>query len=381
MINVLHIIHKYRGNYPLLNLQASLDPERFRTVVCFLAGEDDGKNELEDLGVKTYYLNCRPRNVRWHNISLILRLKRLIEGERIHVVNCQQHRSTPVGVLASLLASGRPAVLSTLHGLGFARTVRRKFLNWILYRRLYKIIGISEGVTADILNSNWGLSRNKVATVRNGLLYDPFLAPFDKELARRRICPDDPNGFWFGTAGRLSPVKNHETLISAFASVCREYPQSRLLIAGTGELEDALKSQVASLGLDDKIHFLGYRDDIPIFYKALDVFVLPSLREGFGLALAEAMASTLPVVAASVGGVPEFFEGTDMGYLVDPRDPDELARAMMTMASLPESRLESLGEHARKRAIDSFSADQMIKGYEEVYAEAFTKVRETENRS
>jgi len=369
MINVLHIIHKYRGNYPLLNLQASLDTSRFRTVVCYLSGDDDGKNELDGLGVKTYYLKCRSRSLRWHNLLLILRLKRLIEVEEIHVVNCQQHRSTPVGVLASLMARTCPAVLSTLHGLGFAGTIRRKALNWLLYKKVHKIIGISKGVSEDILNSNWGLTRDQVVTVPNGLVYDEFLVPIDKLDARRNILPGKEGEFWFGTAGRLSPVKNHEILIKAFADVSAEYPQSRLLIAGAGELQADLMRMTSALCLDNKVSFLGYRDDLPIFYKALDVFLLPSLREGFGLALVEAMASGLPVIASRVGGIPEFFEGVDIGFMADPKNPAEFASAMKSMLSVPKSRLEILGANARQRAVNTFSADRMIKGYETIYSQ------------
>ncbi|WP_306533207.1 glycosyltransferase [Geobacter sp.] len=371
MIKILHLIHKYRGDYPLLNQQVNLDRERFRTVVCYLSGKDDGKNGLDALGIKTIYLGFEPQTLRFYNVALLRQLKNLMEREDIHVVNCQQHRSTPVGVLAALLAANRPSTVSTLHGLGISRTFRRKLLNWLLYKNVFRIIGISHGVSRDVLNSNWQLPQDKVVTVQNGLVYDRFLTTGTQEDARRKILPDCASGFWFGTAGRLSAVKNHETLLLAFKKVVEFIPKSVLIIAGDGELRESLVALTAKLNLGGHVHFLGFRRDIPDILKSLDVFVLPSLREGLPLVLLEAMASGLPVVASAVGGIPEVIGDGDFGLLVDPHSPDHLAEAMIRMAQLPADQLRDLGIKARQRALNDFSAERMIQDYERVYTEAF----------
>jgi len=371
MIHILHLIHKYRGDYPLLNQQVNLDPARFRTVVCYLSGEDDGRNSLSAAGIKTLYLGFDPNRLRLHNLTLLWRLKKLMEEEGIHVVNCQQHRSTPVGVLATLLARNKPSVVSTLHGMGFSRTFTRKLLNWFLYKRTFRVIGISHGVSRDILDNNWGLAGNKVATVQNGLIYESFLHREDKALCRSSVFPQQANAFWFGTVGRLSEVKNHRTLIAAFAKLSRDMPEALLVIVGTGENEAELRQQVAAAGLNERVVLLGYRSDIPRILNCLDVFLLPSLREGFGLAMLEAMASRLPIIASRVGGIPEIFGEEDFGVMIDPSSPDELSAAMKTLASLPKARLAAMGDLARKRALEHFSAERMIAGYEQVYQDAY----------
>jgi glycosyltransferase involved in cell wall biosynthesis len=371
MIAVLQIIHKYRGNYELLNLQASLDPARFRTVVCFLSGDPDGHNRLETIAHKVIYLRSRTGSMRWYNLSLILRLKRIIDQEQIQVVNCQQHRSTPLGVMAGLLAKSKPIIVSTLHGLGTARTWQRKLLNWLLYRRLFRIVGISEGVSQDILAENWGLRPEKVTTIQNGLKYEPFLVDLERQVAKAEILPGMQDRFWFGTAGRLSEVKNYQTLIEAFSEAAAALPDSILVIAGQGELEASLKEATHTLGLEGRVFFLGFRRDIPRLLQSLDVFLLPSLREGLPLALLEAMAAARPAIASRVGGIPEVVGDSGSAILIDPLDRMALAQAMVQMRRISPEERAAMGTLARERAVTTFSAERMIRNYEDLYTAAY----------
>jgi len=369
MITVLQLVHKYRGNYELFNLQAGLDKQRYRMVVCYLSGIPDGRDRLVEVADKVIYLEGRPDRLYWYNLPLLLSLKRIIDAERPQVINCQQHRTIPLGVLARLLSRSKPVLVATLHGLGTARSWQRKLSNWLFYRWLYHIVGISTGVCEDIVASNWSLSPQKVVTIQNGLDYHPFIEPIDRMQARSEILPGKEECFWFGTAGRLSKVKNHRTLIEAFAIVAQSVPQSILVLAGQGELEQELRSRVTSLGLEDRVFFLGFRRDIRRFLGALDVFLLPSLREGLPLALLEAMASSLPVVAAAVGGIPEVVGNGVFARLVDPLDVAALAEAMCTFAELPEAGRMALGEQARMRAVNEFNVARMLAGYASLYAE------------
>jgi glycosyltransferase involved in cell wall biosynthesis len=210
-----------------------------------------------------------------------------------------------------------------------------------------------------------------VVTVQNGLVYEPFLGDEDKVLCRSAVLPQQPKAFCFGTVGRLSEVKNHWVLIAAFRELSREMPEALLVIAGSGENEAELRRQVAAAGLNERVVFLGYRSDIPRILNCLDVFLLPSLREGFGLAMLEAMASRLPVIASRVGGIPEIFGEEDFGIMIDPNNPVELRDAMKTLANLPQTQREAMGDRARRRALEHFGAERMIAGYEQVYQEAY----------
>lgn len=370
MITVLQLVHKYRGNYELFNLQAGLDRQNHRMVVCYLSGTPDGRDRMVEIADKVIYLECNPDRLYWYNLPLLLKLRRIIDAEQPQVVNCQQHRTVPLGVLARLLSRSKPVLITTLHGLGTARSWQRKLSNWLFYRHFYRIVGISTGVCADIVAANWKLSPQKVVTIQNGLDYAPFIAPLDRIQARSEILPGREECFWFGTAGRLSKVKNQRILIEAFAIVAQRVPQSILVLAGQGELEQDLRARVTALGLEDRVFFLGFRRDIPRLLGALDVFLLPSLREGLPLALLEAMASSLPVVAAAVGGIPEVVGDGAFARLVDPHDVAALAEAMCTFAELPEAERKALGEQAQMRAVNEFNAARMLAGYAALYAEA-----------
>jgi len=370
MINVLLLIKRYTGNYPLLNEMAKLDENRFRRVVCYLGGEKDGQNPLDSLA-KTYYLGLKNHEIRLWNGKLRRRLAEIIDAEQIHVVNCHLQRTIAVGVAAARMARNRPAVVATLHGLGSADSLQRKLGNWLLYRHLFKVVGVSEGVTQDILCNNWHLAPDRVVAIYNGIDTAPFLQPQPKDVMRQKLFPEIRGNIWFGTAGRLTRVKNQKNLLLAFKRCVDIFPESVLLICGRGEAETELRSLTSSLGLEGKVHFPGFRRDISQVLATLDVFVLPSLREGFGLALAEAMCSGIPVIASQVGGVPEIFGEAAVGELIDPESIDSLTNAMIRISECSGEDRVRLGENARDRVLRNFTAEKMVKKYEELYEAAW----------
>lgn len=373
IINVLLLVKRYSGNYPLLNEMAKLDSRRFRCVVCYLGGASDGQNLLDGIA-RTYYLDLKNSEIKPWNGKTRRLLKQILDDEQIHVVNCHLQRTVAVGIAAAGAARRRPTVLATLHGLGSAGSLKRKLGNWFLYRRLYKVIGVSEAVRDDLVRNNWGLAESKVITVHNGIEPAPFLTEITMPIARETVCPiADPGGFWFGSLGRLSEVKNQKRLLRAFARVVAVEPHTHLLLAGRGELEEELKAISNELGIENRVYFLGFRRDVPKILRTLDVFVLPSLREGLPLSIIEAMCSGLPVVAARVGGIPELFGDVEMGMLVDPTDEVGLAEAMLALTRLPEQERKRLGTNARRRAHDRFTASGMTSKYADIYAAAFAE--------
>jgi glycosyltransferase involved in cell wall biosynthesis len=138
--------------------------------------------------------------------------------------------------------------------------------------------------------------------------------------------------FVFGTVGNLAPKKDQGSLLEAFARVHRSLPQSRLVVIGTGPRERELKAAAEELGVAPAVRFLGMRDDVPDLLPGFDTFVLSSLHEGLSIALVEALAAGVPVVATRVGGIPELIIHGEYGLLVPPHDPDALAAAMEGLA-------------------------------------------------
>jgi len=373
MIHVMHIVPEYRGNFELLNLQAALDPARFRVLVCYLCGEPDGCNRMETVARKVTYLRHPVRALRWHNVPLLLKLKRIMEQEGVQVVNCQLHKSTPPGLLAARLAKTRPLVLTTLHGLGVAESWRRKMHIYFFYRRLVRIVCVSHAVARDIRRTSWMKSPEAVMTIHNGLAYSPFLADFDARSIKAEILPGLQDHFWFGTAGRLHDVKNQATLIEAFARAAKEIPGAILAIAGRGKLEDQLKATARQLEVADRTFFLGFRHDIHRVMQAFDVFLLPSLREALPMALLEAMAAARPVIASDAGGIPEVIGDSGCAVLLSPMDHDGLAQAMTRLYGMSPADREEMGSKGRQRVISQFSAERMIRQYEMLFEEVYAR--------
>jgi len=368
MINVLLIVKRYGGDYALVNEMARLDERRFRCVVCYLSGERDGKNSLDDR-ITTYYLGLRNNEISPWNSRARKLIVDIFDKEQIHVVNCHLQRTIGLTVAAARIARRPPRLLATLHGLGSADSWKRRFGNWFIYRRLDRVIGVSEGVRQDILRNNWGLQPDKVVTIHDGIDPAPFLQLRDKEHLRQELFPDIHAKFWFGTAGRLSKVKNQLRLLEAFRRCLRSCSESVLLLCGDGDAERELKEHALSLGISERVRFLGFRRDIDQVLATLDVFALPSLREGFGLALVEAMCSGVPVIASQVGGIPEIFGETPVGELIDPENTESLAAAMIRMTKLSDAERKVLGEAARTRVLENFTAKKMIGQYELLYEE------------
>lgn len=177
-----------------------------------------------------------------------------------------------------------------------------------------------------------------------------------------------------GTVGNLNPIKGHDDLLKAVSRVKDEYGPVTTLVVGDhpdtrAEYVDGLYELRRKFDLEDTVHFLGRRSDIPELLSTVDLFVLPSVAEACPMAVLEAMVMKRPIVATEVGGVPEQITDDEHGWLVPPEKPAQLAEAIETALSSPEER-ERRGERARRRAVDVFSLERCAARHEEVYQSA-----------
>jgi glycosyltransferase involved in cell wall biosynthesis len=159
----------------------------------------------------------------------------------------------------------------------------------------------------------------------------------------------------------LSPEKGVEFFVEATNEIAKVMPNARFWIVGDGPLRGELERRAG-----DAVHFLGARDDVPELLHAMDVFVMPSLEEAFGIAVVEAMACGLPVVATNVGGLPEVVADKNTGLLVPPRDAGALASAVVKLAN-DESLRRAFGERGRARAEERFALAQTARQWKTVF--------------
>ena len=175
-----------------------------------------------------------------------------------------------------------------------------------------------------------------------------------------------------GYVGSLSKVKGPVYLLEAFKKILHFYPTAKLLVVGDGPLKTMLKTVSAEKGISDSVLFMGFRRDVPQILKAMDVFVLSSVDEAFGISLIEAMYMGLPCVATNVGGIPEVVKNGSTGILVAPANSEALAKAIKELLDKPEL-AERYGAAGKKRVWENFTADKYIDKLENLYDELLAK--------
>lgn len=266
-------------------------------------------------------------------LGILKRLTRFLRDHEIDLVHTHRYKDSVLGTIAAKLA-GVPYVVRTVHGLREPMTGWKR-LKFRVYEALDRmtllcfadlVIAVSRRM-ADTLRAS-GYRPTSVTHIHNGVDL-ASIAPARTADAVRRGLGLDPRAPVIGTAGRLSPVKGHASLLRAARRVLDRRPDAKFLIVGGGPLQAALIDQASRLGIAGACVFTGARHDAHELVAAMDLFVLPSLAEGIPMALLEAMALGKPVVATAVGGVPEIIEDGVNGTLVAPGDEQALAEACL----------------------------------------------------
>jgi glycosyltransferase involved in cell wall biosynthesis len=361
-IRILHLLPDKDRKFSLFeNLVTGLDKQAFSQSICYLHGNMDEPNPLKKLGYEIFCIGIPKKKLRRFRPSMVFQIARIIKEQDIDIVHCQRHKPTVYGTLAAWMVSGNIKVVTTVHGRNRTRTIGRKLLNRILFKRILRIFAVSKAVRNDIIKTNWALSADKVVTVYNGIDTKQFSNfSHTRQEARERLHLPNKETFIFGTVGRLTKVKGQVLLLKAFASVCRKYPNSLLVLAGVGPLEAELRSLAAKLNIQKHVVFLGYRKDIPDVLQAYDVFVLPSLSEGLPLALMEAMVTGIPVIASRVGGIPEILNSPHLGAMVSPSSMEELTSAMERVREMDATKRNEIGQILKNRVLGEFTKEKMV---------------------
>ena len=374
----LHVVH----------LAEALDPLRFRTRL--MSGRI-----TQDEGDMTYYAGERGVEVTeiaeisrllspLRDLRSFLTLFLIFRRERPMIVHTHTAKAGTVGRLAAVFA-GVPVIFHTFHGhvlggLYFSRFKTRLFLE--IERQLAKVTDRLVVLTHDQAHEMAEGLRiapaDRFAVIPLGLNLQPF-ADVDRFSARSRLRAElgiDENHPTVGIVGRMVPVKNHELLFDAMALLRqRMNPAPHLIVVGSGEREQALKAYVSEKGLEDVVHWLGWRKDLPSVFPAFDVTALTSFDEGTPVSLIESLASGTPVVSVAVGGVAELLDGGELGHLVDrasDRASDhEVAGVLERVLSSPPSLADR--ERAQKLVLERFSIQRLAGDIERLYEDALVR--------
>jgi glycosyltransferase involved in cell wall biosynthesis len=169
-----------------------------------------------------------------------------------------------------------------------------------------------------------------------------------------------------GNVGHMVDHKGQEYLVDAMPRVLRNFPDARFFIVGEGKLKKKLEARAESLGVNGSLYTPGFRPDVPDFMGMFDVFVMPSKMEGLGTSVLDALAAGKPVVASRTGGIPEMIQHERNGILVQPCNPDDLARGIMRVLGSPREATKFARE-GKKLAREKFSIDSLVRDTLKIY--------------
>lgn len=229
----------------------------------------------------------------------------------------------------------------------------------------HRMVGVSPAAYSYLVNTI-KVEKKKVVLINNGVEPSAEISDMQKKVLRGRFELGTDN-FIIGFVGRLfDGYKRVSDLINAFASVVDMHPMARLLVIGDGPDKEKLIELAESLDIADKIVFAGYQSDTRPFYSIMNLFVLPSLNESFGLVLVEAMFAKVPVVASRVGGIPYIVKEKSTGLLFTPKDIIGLSQYIQYMIENPFIALD-MGKQGYEVAMKDFSARRYVKDVDQFY--------------
>lgn len=292
--------------------------------------------------------------------SLVARLAWLLRSLRADIVHT--HNPAPMlhAVPAALLARVRRRI-HTKHGANIYGT-RGLWAARAAVRALHAVVAVSPQ-TAEVARRKERVPEGRLHVVPNGIPLSPFgHRAADCRARIRRELGIGMDAFVIGSVGRLAKEKDYPALVAAIGGCLSE--RVRLVLVGEGdargEIEAAISPELAA-----HVTLTGERRDVPALLASFDLFVLASRTEGLPLAVPEAMASSLPIVATAVGGLPSVVTG-ECGVLVPPRDPQALRSAIESFVRDP-AKARVMGQAARREAFEHFSVERMADAYERIY--------------
>ncbi len=359
---ILHVALGPRSETPLFtDLLAGLKAKGYQQIVCFLSGVKPDSSTLEAMGIGVIYLGFNKKDLKKIQLSAIKKIKQIILENKINIVHGQRHKPSLYGTLAAWWAGPNVRVVTTVHGRNRTRNFKRKLSNKFIFSRTDHIFGVSQAVCRDILLTNKGLPADKVRCIYNGIDTEKFIQPgISRKSMRQHLGINGDKAKVIGTVGRLTPVKGHEYLVNAFAELSKKYEQLYLVIWGEGEQRERLEQVIEQKKLTDRVMLPGFSDDISSCLHALDVFVMSSLSEGHPLALLEAMAAGLPVVATAVGGIPEIITSKKEGLLIAAKDTAELITAIDTQLNASSQEKIENAKALQLKVKELYSINKMV---------------------
>lgn len=344
------------SNY-ILTLSKALESKGVKTIVASAGG--DLQDSLVRYHIPHYYLNMKTKFEFGPRVIVAgCALANLIKREKIDIIHAHSRVSQVAAAIASL-ATGVPYV-TTCHGY-FKKRSRGLIDTWGA-----KVIAISKAVKTH-LERDLNVKSGRIELIYSGVDAAHFERAYSadeiRKLKKEMWLHDGPV---VGTIGRLSIVKGQRYLVEAMQQVVAKVPDVQAVIVGTGEEEEALRHLAGSLGIAGSVLFIPSCPDTHKFLSVMDVFVFPSVKEGLGIALLEAMAAARACVASRIGGIENIIKDGRTGILTDVGDVDAIAKGILRLLNDEKLRKE-MGSSGRKLVKEQFTLDLMAENIAKLY--------------
>lgn len=365
----------------LTDLACGLSTDRYQSVVVTFSKEKRSLvDRLEQEHIPVYEVPIE-EGLRFENLWRLLRKMREVRPDVVHCVN--QRAMLYGGIAARLL--GIRATLGSLSAFASlvpdrtyeflpqhlaTQTRGDRFRNRLISRLMSRLTTVSARLGQRFCEFN-GIPDTRMSIVPYGVATAGDLRDDPAADGRSRLRQEmraEEGDVLVGSVGRLVEQKDYGTQLRGFAAAAEKDPRLRMILVGDGPLRGHLEEEVEELGVADRVTFLGFRADVRQLLEAIDIFALTSKFEPFGVAILEAKAAGLAIVATAVNQIPELLSYGKSGILVSPGSPEELADALIRLAR-DRSLGEELGRRAAEEALERHSLCAMIQAFEDLYDE------------
>ncbi|SDS24413.1 Glycosyltransferase Family 4 [Pseudomonas asplenii] len=341
----------------------ALPVERFEVTAAFLRGRP-GQGEAVSRADHSVYFEFSDSSLKGMRLRAMWQLYKFCRREQFDVVVC--NRFKPVNMLLQLNRWLKiPLCIGISHGFGeYDRFYRRRQAQSLIDKS-WRFVGVSPAVKQYLLDCRCGFTDANTYAITNAIDIQQAEGLQHSRERARELLGLSPSARLVGALGRLVPVKGHTYLLQAFAALKDKYPDTQLVIIGAGREEARLREEIDRLGLEGRAHLLGFRENALQYVRAFDVWTMPSLAEGLGLALLEGMSGHLPVIASSVPAMLPLIQGAD-GLAVEPANVPALKAALDNYLGLSDEALRAKGEQSYRYLQDQHDIEVFRQQYLEL---------------
>lgn len=361
--NVILDIASYLNSHPHFEVQLAAG--------SVPAHEVDLTYQAKERGIPLIHIPSMVTYINpWHILRSSVELYVKIRQGKYDVVHTNNAIAGAAGRLAAMLA-GVPVIIHHVHGWGLQEDMSRMTKMLYINSERFSATFTNRLIAVSKPNIEKGLAYKICQESKFKLIYNGIpLEKFQQDIDKRTVCLElglNPESKIVGMIGRLDKQKNPLDFIQAAAMVVKKYPNVQFFIAGDGPLRAECESLIKELNLSQTFFLLGYRNDINKIYPILTLTALSSLWEGLPVVFQESMAAGKPIVANDVDGAQDVIRNGETGYLVTPRQPQEMADRITTLLN-DEELCAQMGHSAKKIAMQ-YSSEGMIKQIESLYLE------------